>query len=237
MEMSPNIEKALPAAATLLEGVVPSSGHLLHMPSHIYTLLGRYGDAISANKAANVEDDLYEKRRGSFNFYVIYRMHVVHFIVYSAMFSGQFKVALDAAEKLVKMIPVELLYSPAMVNWLESYVSTPLHVLIRFGMWTDILRRPLPEDREVYSYTTAVSFYARTIAHAALGNVFEAEENYRYFESAVERVQPSRRLFQNACSELLKLAAKVAKAEVLYRKGETTTMIPVAFPASFEQAT
>ena len=43
--------------------------HLLHMPSHIFCLLGRYGDAIRANELAGVANDALYAGRGGTDFY------------------------------------------------------------------------------------------------------------------------------------------------------------------------
>ena len=48
MEMSPEPERAIPAA-DILRPLVPGSGHLIHMPSHIYVLCGQYEKTIAAN--------------------------------------------------------------------------------------------------------------------------------------------------------------------------------------------
>src|SRR5690606_37629061 len=40
------------AAADRLRELVPGSGHLVHMPAHIYTRVGRYYDAVVANQKA-----------------------------------------------------------------------------------------------------------------------------------------------------------------------------------------
>ena len=48
LEMSPEPEKALAACDTLFN-LVPDSGHLVHMPSHIYILCGLYDKALAAN--------------------------------------------------------------------------------------------------------------------------------------------------------------------------------------------
>ena len=45
MEMSPRPEQAL-RAADALRNLVPDSGHLRHMPSHIYVLCGLYYNAL-----------------------------------------------------------------------------------------------------------------------------------------------------------------------------------------------
>ncbi|MEO1693033.1 MAG: hypothetical protein AAFR63_16130, partial [Cyanobacteria bacterium J06631_6] len=44
-------EKAI-SAADRLASLVPGSGHLVHMPSHIYIRVGRYHDAAVANQKA-----------------------------------------------------------------------------------------------------------------------------------------------------------------------------------------
>jgi hypothetical protein len=32
-----------------------------------------------------------------------------------------------------------------MADWLEGFVPMKLHVLVRFGRWTDIIATPLPQ--------------------------------------------------------------------------------------------
>ena len=87
MEMSPRPELALPSCAVLRK-YFPSAGHLIHMPSHIYVLLGMYQDAAEANIEAVVVDEVYVRKEGIFNYYTGYRIHNMHFISYAAMFAG-----------------------------------------------------------------------------------------------------------------------------------------------------
>jgi tetratricopeptide (TPR) repeat protein len=87
MEMSPTPEVCLPSCAVLRK-YFPSAGHLIHMPSHIYVLLGMYQDAAEANIDAWEVDEVYVKKEGIFNYYTGYRIHNMHFISYAAMFAG-----------------------------------------------------------------------------------------------------------------------------------------------------
>ncbi len=41
-----------------------------------------------------------------------------------------------------------------------------LHVYIRFGHWSCILREPFPTDAKLYPFSTALLHYARTVALA-----------------------------------------------------------------------
>jgi hypothetical protein len=66
----------------------PDAGHLIHMPSHIYVLLGMYHDAAEANIEATVKDNIFVAKEGLVNYYTGYRIHNMHFVSYAAMFAG-----------------------------------------------------------------------------------------------------------------------------------------------------
>ncbi len=221
MEMSPWPEAALPAANALRE-LVPDGGHLVHMPTHIDVLVGDYAQVISGNERAIVADDRYAEEHGARNFYSLYRAHNHHFRVYGAMFAGRRQTALDAAQALAAAIPEELLRVevPPMADWLESFVGMRLHVLIRFGLWDEILSEPLPADPELYCVTTTLCHYARGVALAATGRVAEAVRERERFTQAVERVAESRYLFNNTARDILAIAAAMLDGEIAYRRGD-----------------
>ncbi len=220
MEMSPFPEKALKAADRLRE-LVPDAGHLVHMPTHIDILCGHYRDAMHWNLTAIEADRKYLEREGPLNIYSGYRVHDYHFAVYGAMFLGQFAPALAAAEELIATTPEALLRipSPPMADYFESYIAVKQHVLIRFGRWHDILAQPLPEDPDLYRNLVATMHYARGVAHAALGQVAEAEAEQDAFHAAVARVPETRLLHNNRCIDLLAVAEKMLSGEIAYRKG------------------
>ncbi|MFF7285973.1 hypothetical protein [Streptomyces griseorubiginosus] len=224
MEMSPTPELAL-TAADRLRGLVPDAGHLLHMPSHLEVLCGDYRRVVSDNSAAIAADEKVRARAGALNFYTLYRSHNYHFKIYGAMFLGQSQVALETAAQLEASIPEELLRveSPPMADWLEGFLAMRVHVLVRFGRWTDILDLPLPEDPRLYCVTTAMLHYARGVALSALGRVTEAEAERTLFRAAVAQVPETRMLFNNTCADILAIASAMLDGELAYRKGEFDT--------------
>lgn len=220
MEMSPTPEKAL-RAADALRGLVPDAGHLQHMASHIDVLCGHYYASLSANEAAMRADDRYFAREADAQFYALYRCHNIHFKLYSAMFLGQLRPALSAANALSDAVSEELLRVevPPMADWLEGFLSMKVHALIRFGRWQDVLAEPFPSDPELYCVTTAMLRYARGVALAALGRVTEAEAEREAFRAAVARVPASRTVFNNTCRDILAVAAEMLDGELEYRRG------------------
>lgn len=220
MEMSPTPEAALPVADRL-RGLVPDAGHLQHMPTHLEVLCGDYRRVVSDNTTAIAADEKYYARAGAMNFYTLYRSHNYHFKIYGAMFLGQSATALETAAQLEASIPEELLrvQSPPMADWLEGFLAMRVHVLIRFGRWTDILELPLPADPELYCATTAMLHYARGVAFSATGRIPEAKTERELFRQAVSRVPESRMLFNNTCVDILAIASEMLDGELEYRKG------------------
>lgn len=219
MEMSPYPERALPAA-NALRTLVPDAGHLVHMPSHIYVLLGDYVSVIAANTDAIEADKKYLAKRGPLNFYSLYRCHNYHFKVYGAMFAGRYETAIAAADEMLRTLPEELLreQSPPMANWLEGFISVRQHVLVRFGKWQEILAQELPRDQTLFSVTTAMIWYAKAVAHGVLGNVADARACAAEFEIALPKVQEGRYLFNNRCVDILAVAREMMAGEIAYRE-------------------
>jgi tetratricopeptide (TPR) repeat protein len=220
MEMSARPEDAL-AAGDLLRDLVPDAGHLRHMPTHLDVLCGDYRSVVAGNSAAIVADEKFRARHGAMNFYTLYRAHDYHFKIYGAMFLGQEHAALEAADQLAAAIPEDLLrvQNPPMADWLEAFVAMRLHVLIRFGRWPEILAAPLPADPDLYLVTTAMTHYAKGVAHAASGQVAEAAAEQARFAAAVARVPQSRTIFNNAGLDILAVAGAMLDGELEYRRG------------------
>ena len=220
LEMSPYPERAL-RSADILRELVPESGHLCHMPSHIDILCGHYYSAVVANSRAIVEDQKYLEHAGAANIYTMYRTHNYHFKMYAAMFLGQFKTSLQTADELIAALPADVLRveQPPLADILECLISMRQHVLIRFGQWQTILDEPLPNDQELYCHTTAILHYAKGVAHSALGNTDEAEAEKVLFAAAQQRVPDTRNHFNNSCADVLAVAAEMLNGELEYRKG------------------
>ena len=207
LELSPFPERALPAA-DVLRTRMPGLGHLVHMPSHIDAWVGQWKEAIDCNIAAVEADDRYVEITGNESqFYKFYRMHNHHFVVWCAMFEGQYGTALKYARKAVETLPagdansgVQFMLAgviPMGAIFLESYVTMPWHVMIRFGKWDEILNEPLHTDRDVFPAAIATQHYARGVAYASMGMVPEAEAEQVLFKEALQNPALAGRVLHN----------------------------------------
>ena len=219
MEMSPYPERAL-KAGDALRSLVPDAGHLQHMPTHIDVQCGHYETVVASNRRAVEADRKFLEREGALNFYTLYRCHNYHFMVYGAMFLGQYQTALDAVDEMISTLPEELLVveSPPMADWLEGFVSLKQHVYIRFGKWQEIIDQELPDNQALFCVTTAMMRYAKAVAFAASGDVESAEREKVLFDEAVANVPDSRYIFNNTCLDILAVAREMMLGEIEYRR-------------------
>ncbi|MET1411865.1 hypothetical protein ABVF61_06340 [Roseibium sp. HPY-6] len=217
MEMSPTPEKALKHGDRLVD-LVPDSGHLCHMATHIDVLCGEYQNVVWRNHRAAQVDRKYEEIAGPQNFYTLYRIHNVHFEAYGAMFLGQPEKALAASEELMRMLPDEIVRF--MPDLFESFYGKKIHVMVRFGQWSEILDEPFPDDRELYCYTTAAIHQARAVALANLGRLDDAAQERERAVAARKAVPESRMVFNNTADAVLAIGEAMMDGEFAFKSGK-----------------
>jgi tetratricopeptide (TPR) repeat protein len=217
MASSATPERALPSAARL-ETLVPGSGHLLHVPAHVYLRVGRYAEASAAAERAFRADERYLARVKPENRYLVgYAAHNPHFVWASAAMEGRGRAALEAARTAYR---VACGPQPSLRDGtLQHYFALEYYALVRFGRWDEILKSTRPPDVDA-PYPLAVWHFTRGTASARTGKVREARRELEALERAaadptlkdvkVERVTPAASLVRIAA---LTLRAELAAAE------------------------
>lgn len=215
LEASPFPEKALDAANRLRQSAA-SLGHLVHMPSHIDVRLGRFKAMIQANQQAVDCDKQFTEKHGKSKSYTVYRIHNLHFLTYGAMFDGQKKLAIESARQIAQEIPDEMFDTHAAL--LDPFLAVPLHALIRFGDWEQILDETKPDDR--YPFHQTIWHYARGIAFAASNRVVEASKEQSLFEKLLAKLPDTSQFHNNSPRAVAAVAEAMLAGEIAYRRGE-----------------
>ena len=221
LEMS-NVPEVGRRAADLLAPMAPDSGHLSHMPGHIYVLCGDYEKARLTSVRALRANDKFLDYAGPFTFYTVACCHDLHLMMHTCMFLGRYKDALHAADKICALVSRDVLSvknRPKFIMSLEGYYATRMHVLVRFGRWQDIVAAPMPDDPEMYLVTTAMHHYAKGVAHAALKNFRGADLERALYHESVGRIPKERRFFNNSAHDILAVGEKMLEGEIEYHKG------------------
>lgn len=172
IEQSPHPADAL-ASAERLQYLVPVSEHLVHMPTHIYFLTGRYHAATRANQQAIAAYNHYSDicRRQGFEPEITYLYHHnFDFLRTTAAMEGRRQLAMSAARELLENLPASWIARNPDLQW---FVPIPFYVEARFGMWNDILREAKPNAN--YLYANGMWHYARGLAYVYTGDLKAAE--------------------------------------------------------------
>lgn len=173
VEASSNPGRAEAAADTLAD-LVPGSGHLVHMPAHIYWRVGRYNDASEANVRAAAVDEAYIAQCNAQGFYpALYYPHNIHFLWAASSMEGRSAVAIDAARKVAANVRLEQIEEFPSV---EFFHTIPLLALAQFGRWEEILAEPAP--RADLHYSNAIWRYARAVAYSNAGDAERARQEH-----------------------------------------------------------
>jgi tetratricopeptide (TPR) repeat protein len=206
------------AAATRMRTLQPGVAHNVHMPSHIDIRCGRWHQAVDTNLKAIAADRRYRQIVGPpVGFINVYIAHNRHMLAYAAMMTGQRALAMRHIRAMVAEMPSDFLKENA--TQAEGFVAMPLEVMVRFGMWNEILaeRNNYPE---YMPGTRAFHHAARAIAYAAKGDIDHArKEQVTFIEKS--KLVPKDEIFGNNTQEaLLALTARMVEGEILVRENK-----------------
>lgn len=214
IEASPHPEKG-EQAAQRLRTLVPDSGHLVHMPSHIDVRLGRWNLAAEQNAKAMKVHEAYERRSPRQGFYRAYMLHNTHFRAYACMMAGRRADALAASREMLGSIP-ESFYK-GFAPLIDAYSSIEVECMLRFGMWDELLTHP--EPRAELPITRAMWRFTRAAAHAAKGEISAAREEQVRFRQYIKQVPEGALMAINPAEKILRIADNMLEGEILFREG------------------
>jgi tetratricopeptide (TPR) repeat protein len=212
VEASPNPERAI-AAADRLRNLQPGLAHNVHMPSHIDIRTGQWLKAVDTNAKAVEADQRYRKIFGPpKGFLNVYIAHNRHMLAYAAMMTGQRDLAMKHIRAMVAEMPSEFLTENALQA--EGNVAMPLEVMVRFGLWDEILTEPEKYTDKMW-FTRAFHHAARAIAYAAKGDAANARKAQSVFIERAKLVPKEDFVSNNSCETLLAVATPMVEGEIL----------------------
>jgi tetratricopeptide (TPR) repeat protein len=175
-------------AARRYAGIASSSAHAVHMPSHIFARLGLWQEDIQANlrsvALAHPAGEMYMHG---------HELHAMHFLIYAYVQTGQDQ----AAQQLVEQSKQILATAPkngADDGMLEYYGFAAAH----FPALYDLETRHWPDAAALEPPASAlpqmqrITYWARTIASAHMGDVEATRRNAQKFDELEEAVSKTK---------------------------------------------
>jgi tetratricopeptide (TPR) repeat protein len=173
VEASTHPEAALPSAQRLA-ALAPASGHLVHMPSHIYIRTGDHESGEKTNVAAVRVDDAYFAVAHPQGVYpLMYYTHNLHFIAAENAFMGNYSASLQTAKRAQEQAAPHVKEPGMLAGMIDFYYSLPLQIMVRFHRWNEILAVPQPDASQ--PVTTVAWHYARALAAANTSKLDQAQ--------------------------------------------------------------
>jgi len=169
-DVPPLAPRALPAARAYAR-IAPDAPHALHMPSHIFTRVGSWEESIDANLASVAAS----RHEGN----VTEELHASDYLVYAYLQSGRD----TAAAGVVQALPeIESRFHPEVIPIGAAPTSAayfamaaiPARYALERGDWAAASR--LEAHVTNYRYTDAITWFARGLGAANLGEIAAAQE-------------------------------------------------------------
>jgi hypothetical protein len=204
------------AAADRLAALAPGSPHLVHMPSHTYSHVGRYADAAKANETAVAADMVLLDAQKAQGFEVSkdWRGHNQSFLVFSALMQGRGDVALAAAREIAgRAAKAEHVFG-------EYQRSLPLLVLLRLERWDAVLAEPVPDS--THGLADALGEQARGVAFARTGKPARGREALVKAEAGAAKVAKTfagKKYFDQLLSGMANAGPSRLRAEIALAEG------------------
>ncbi|TFG59650.1 MAG: hypothetical protein E4H32_09810 [Nitrospirales bacterium] len=225
LEASPYPEKALSSAARL-PALVSGSGHLVHMPAHIYIRIGWYRDALVANqRAVKVDEEYLHDSHVESLYTVAYVPHNYHFLWAAAIKTGQQRIALQAAKDTAAKVSPEAMRDPGFAGTFQHFWLMPLYTKALFGQWEEVLQGPAPPVDLVYP--AGIRHYARGLAFLRQGQLEKAARELDELLTIVKDPAIAElTVFDiNAIPQILKIAQAVLSGEIAAQDGDYATAV------------
>ena len=235
VEASNRPQDGYASAAKFDAGLIPGSGHLVHMPSHIYIRTGDYNKGLQANiKAVAIDSNYVDQCHAQGAYPLFYFPHNIHFISATAMFAGNEYWAVKGANSLSLHVHRQLIKEPGF-GTLQHYYSFPYYTAVKFGRWDDILN--MNNFDPTMKYPEAIRHFARGMAFLGKSDLDEAKNEYRRLHQYAqdESLKEVTIWDINNVYTLLQIADHVLLAEILaYEQDFEKSLNHLAEAASLE---
>ena len=208
VEMSPSPERAIPSAYRLM-GIMPGAGHMIHMPAHIWLILGEWETAASLNERAAQADREYFATSGVQSSYIGYYIHNLHFVAYARSMQGRAEDAIKVADLMTTECATAVEAMPEMVDAFSPY---GIFARVRFNRWDEMLSLPKPHPKLLAS--NALWHWGRAISLVAKGDRSTALKEADEFRRAKGKLPPQWAWMNSKASAVLAVADAILDARL-----------------------
>jgi hypothetical protein len=204
-DYEPLAARALPAARHYA-AIAPSAPHALHMPSHIFSMLGMWHDVIMSNTAAEVSSKAYAAK--NLPGQTIW-LHQQDFRIHAHLQLAQDQEAkriVDERNRVEKLAPVRLPIETA-------FAAIPVRYVIERGRWAETAA--LEPRGLTFPQAQAIIHFGRALGGARGGDLASARRDVEQLQALRDALSQAKNAYWAEQVEIQRRAATawVARAE------------------------
>lgn len=206
------------AAARRYAKLAPASAHAQHMPSHIFTRLGLWQEAIASNLDARSSAEAYAVRHkmpGAWD----EKLHAMDYLAYGYLQSGQDKKARAVLDEMAAIKRVD----PPNFKVAYSVTAIPARFALERRQWKDAANVPMPRDLEGLSWAN----FKWAVAHIHFARAIGAArtQDTAALRQEVEKISSIRQALLEAKGDYdwgkqVEIKRQVAAAWLAYSEGQ-----------------
>ena len=215
-------ERALGAARSYAE-IAPASAHANHMPSHIFTRLGLWQESIATNLNAAAAGRAFARERGWKGRWDE-ELHAVSYLIYAYLQSGQDAKAKEILEDVQGIESVE----PVGLKAAYPIAAAPVRYALERRRWSDAAAlRIQPEwfPWEDYPQVQALTYFARALGAARMGDAEHAKEDLRALQELRRALSQDAHTYWRAQLKVQDQAAQAWIAQAEGREEEALALM------------
>ena len=184
---SPDMASTGLEAARSYAAIAPSSAHAVHMPSHIFARLGLWQEDIAANlKSVGLTEKSGEMyMRG-------HELHAMHFLMYAYLQTGQDEAAKQIVDKSKEIVAgAHTMDDTGMLEYMGfAAAHFPALYSLEMHHWADAA--VLEPAANAPSHLQSITYWARAIGSARMGDVEATRRNVKLFDEAEDATRHSK---------------------------------------------
>jgi tetratricopeptide (TPR) repeat protein len=188
---SPQMAPTGLAAARAYAGIASSSAHAVHMPSHIFARLGLWQEDIQANlKSVALTQQSGAMYMGG------HELHAMHFLLYAYLQTGQDAAArqiVEQSKQIIASAPKDAGDSGMLRYYGFATAHFPALYDLEMHDWTDAAA--LQPAANALPDLQRITWWARAIASARMGDVEATRRNAKKFDEAEETIRKSKEAY------------------------------------------
>jgi hypothetical protein len=198
------------STAHLYDKIASASPHALHMPSHIYSMLGMWEDSVRSNLGSKAAADEYAAKNFPDQTHPSVP-HLLDFIIYADL-----QMAKDSdAKQVVDSLPNLKKFLVAQLTQDTALAAIPARFALDRGRWDEAAQLPVRNSQ--FPAAQSISYFARALGAARSGNAAAAHAEIAHLDDIEAKLVAVKNDYWAGQSRIQKQAAA---AWVMFAEGQ-----------------